>query len=216
MKSQVKKISLIFLSSFLFLFSFSPIVDSVNAESTSAKENNQIVLSQIENFESIIESLSQKSTDIISSYWLDPSVKSGVINIHNKKEGKYYNLYVEGDSITYYSTQYHVNDKKDSDANFELYSVDENNNFTHEFTSTIVKETGEVHHAIAKASTSNTVYKWACIFSSRIACIAAAGTLGFGIAGPFGATAAVVACGYVFGTLVEKYGSKDAACKIFS
>lgn len=194
----------------MFLLSFSPLVNTANAQINE----NQINLSEINNATVLLSELDQNTENIISSYWLDESVKSGVINLFDSKENKYYNLYIEKDLITYYSTQYYVNEKTE-DANFELYTVTENNDFIHEFTSTIVKETGEVTHQIQPFSTSNAVYKWACIFSSRIACIAAAGTLGFGVAGPFGATAAVAACSYVFGTLIEKYGSKDAACSIF-
>ncbi|WP_413364558.1 hypothetical protein [Lysinibacillus sp. 3P01SB] len=215
MKKKLKKISMVLLSSFLFLFSFKPLLETVNAQENSLKEISQSDFSKIKNYESLLVTLLQNEEDIISAYWLDEAVKSGVINIYNKKEDKYYNLYVEEDSINYYSVQYYV-DKESGDANFELYSVGENNVITHEYTSTILKETGEVNHTIGTYSSSNAVYKWACIFSSRIACIAAAGTLGFGVAGPFGATAATLACGYVFGTLVEKYGSKEAACKIFS
>lgn len=195
----------------LFLFSFGPLANTANAQSNET----QINLSTIKNVNAVLNELSQNENDIISSYWLDETVKNGVINIHNEKEDKYYNFYIENNLITYYSVQYYI-DENNEDANFELYTVTKNNKFNHEFTSTIVKETGKVNHQIQSRSVSDSVYKWACIFSSRLACIAAAGTLGFGVAGPFGATAAVAACSYVFGTLVEKYGSKNAACKIFS
>ncbi|HDR7915146.1 TPA: hypothetical protein QCY05_004374 [Bacillus wiedmannii] len=211
----MKKAFVLFLSVFLVLFSFSSSSSVANAEEKSVKDTMQIDLLKIKNFNDVLDSLSQDKKDIISSFWFDETIKSGVINIYNKDENKYYNLYVEKDRITYYSTQYYIDSKKE-DANFELYSINKDNSFEYEFTSSIVKETGQVQHSMAKAAVSNSVYKWACIFSSRVACVAAAGTLGFGVAGPFGATAAVAACGYLFGTLVEKYGSKGAACKILS
>ncbi|TCI51886.1 hypothetical protein EVJ24_12180 [Exiguobacterium sp. SH1S21] len=212
MKKFYKQFTLV-MSTLLLLFgSFSL---SVNAAEHSGATKQHLNLNDIKNHEQIFELIHQDPNDIISSYWLDESVKSGVINIFNSSENKYYNLYVEKDHITYYSIQYYVShDSKD--AKFELYSIDSFNNSHHEFTSQVANETGKVSHQINAKSNSNTAYKWACIFSSYVACAAAAGTIGFGVAGPFGAGAAALACRYVFQTLVEKYGSKKAACKIFS
>lgn len=214
MKNQMKKSIMILLSFVLLLVSFNSVPNLVNAE-TLPENLEELNPNDVKNLDVLLDKIFQSKEDIISSYWLDEKVKSGVINIYNEIEEKYYNLYIEKDTITYYSTQYYVN-KETEDANFELYSVNKDNSTVHEFTSSIFKETGEVEHAIGTYSTNNAVYKWACIFSSYVSCAVAAGTLGFGIAGPFGATAATIACRYVFQTLVEKYGSKGAACKLFS
>lgn len=211
----MKKRLFVLMSTMLLLLSLNPFAGAVSAEAKPSEDQHQIDLDAIKNLDALLENLNQSTEDVISSVWLDEEVKSGVINLYNEDEDKYYNLYIEEDAITYYSTQYYVDESKE-EALFELYSVKEDNSTVHEFTSSIDKDTGEVEHNIMAKSTDDKVYKWACIFSSRIACIAAAGTLGFGVAGPFGATAATFACGYVFGTLVEKYGSKDAACKLFS
>lgn len=226
MKKVINKGVLVLLSFTLLILSFSSTQQSANAASaTSAIQNSYssvdfnsfqfetLDISDIKNLNDILGKLSQSDKDIYSSYVLDEDVESGVINIYNSKEDQYYNLYVEGDLITYYSKQYYT--EKD-DVNFELYSITGDNYIRHEFTSSVSKNTGEIEHVIGVNSVDPVAFKWACIFSSYISCAVAAGALGWVIGGPIGSAAAAFACRYVFQTLVEKYGTKERACKIFS
>ncbi|WP_240622414.1 hypothetical protein [Staphylococcus lutrae] len=70
------------------------------------------------------------------------------------------------------------------------------------------------------ANVNKAAPRWACVFSSYTACVGVAlgaGAAGSLVSGPFGAAAGFTggfACRYVFQTAVEKYGGKDAACKI--
>lgn len=87
--------------------------------------------------------------------------------------------------------------------------VDENGQEVSESTpaanDTKVREYGNVNKA---------ALAWACLFSSKVACVGAAG--GAMLIGPWGAaitgSVAGSACEMLFITLVEKYGGKDASC----
>lgn len=120
----------------------------------------------------------------------------------------YINLYITNNKIEFQSVQKTI---ANGNATFELFTVDGKFVFLEEITSE-----GDFVHNVKQITTfatkpNNAAIKWACIFSSYLACMAISagvGAAGSLISGPFGA-AAGFACRYVFQTLVEKYGIKN-------
>ncbi|WP_241964989.1 hypothetical protein [Staphylococcus simulans] len=86
----------------------------------------------------------------------------------------------------------------------------------------IVNESKAVDNGVTTYAINKAALKWACIFSSYSACIGVSlgtGPAGAMVSGPFGAAtgfAGGAACRYIFQTAVEKFGGKDAACKVLS
>ena len=118
MKNQMKKSIMILLSFVLLLVSFNSVPNLVNAE-TLPENLEELNPNDVKNLDVLLDKIFQSKEDIISSYWLDEKVKSGVINIYNEIEEKYYNLYIEKDTIALYSTQYYVN-KETQNTKFRI------------------------------------------------------------------------------------------------
>ncbi|MCS4485781.1 hypothetical protein [Staphylococcus americanisciuri] len=135
--------------------------------------------------------------------------------------GVYYNYYLEGNKIEYYSIQ---NKLSNGNSTFTLYDINDNYILKSEANNNgdIVNESTAVDNGVTTYAINNAALKWACIFSSYSACIEVslgAGAAGAMVSGPFGVAtgfAGGAACRHIFQTAVEKYGGKDAACKLLS
>ncbi|MGW9102927.1 hypothetical protein ACWGPZ_30015 [Priestia megaterium] len=218
-----KRLSLSIMA-FIVLFSlgFSSSISSANAATEEDSEVKVLDVETVTNLETIMDKYSLNKSQITSSYSLTDN--EGIINLYNKDTDTYYNFYVNHNEITYQSIQKEL---EDGNVSFDLYT----NKFESVFKEELTPE-GEMVADSDKSSDSDftimsskpnkAALKWACIFSSYIACIGVAagvGAAGTLISGPFGAAAGFAggaACRYVFQTLVEKYGSKGTACKILS
>ncbi|MCY7718442.1 hypothetical protein O3S73_019145 [Bacillus altitudinis] len=215
------------IMSIIMLVSFaiptSHIKANTDNEVIDLKDLKPVELKEIKNLDKILSKYKLKKKNITSTYYLDED-KTGIINLYDKKKKVYFNFYIVNNTIEFQSIQKELNNGKTS---FDLYT----NEFENVISETAdsngeiePKDTNENMIASSKAAKkpNKAAIKWACIFSSYIACLsvsAAAGAGGALISGPFGLAsgfAGGLACRYVFQTLVEKYGGKKAACKLFS
>ena len=218
----------------LFSLGFSSIPSKVLAKSTESEEIDLATmdLSKVKNLEQIISEYSLSKTNVTTSYSMQKG--EGVINLHDTNKDIWVNLYVSNNVVEFQSLQKEL---ENGNVSFNLFS----NEFTL-VASEIIEPNGSlVNQPMSKLSKVGTptkviaypgggsttsinpaAFKWACIFSSYLACIGvsvAVGAAGALVSGPFGIAAGFAggaACRYVFQTLVETYGSKDKACKILS
>lgn len=199
----------------LFTFGISPSTNQANA----AEDNIQLDILDVTTVTNLKEALSKYNltmSDITSSYSFEET--QGVINLYDSLKDIYITFYVNNKVVEFQSIQKEL---KNGNVTFDLYTFNLEKAFSEEITSTgdLVDKGGISLYA---KKPNKAALKWACIFSSYLACLgvaAAAGAAGTLVSGPFGAAAGFAggtACRYVFQTLVEKYGSKDQACKILS
>lgn len=218
---MLKKSGLLILVLSLLVSAFIPFNSLSEAkEQDEQVKTEKLDLSSVKNLDEVLKNLNLSKNDVLDESYRIPSDNTAIVNVEDKDNSSFYNLYVEGDKITSYSTQQSVNNNK---AEFNLYDmngeiiytsvVDENGQEVSESTpaanDTKVRESGNVNKA---------ALAWACLFSSKVACVGAAAGVAGGamLIGPWGAaitgSAAGSACEMLFTTLVEKYGGKDAAC----
>lgn len=218
------KKSIVFILSFLVVITtvFSP---NTNAESNSNSQLNKedlekIDLDKVDNLDSALSNLNLNRDNLLDNNNRIKGENYGFINAKDSN-GTYYNFYLEGNTINYYSIQKKMDN---SNSSFVLYDMNQNYLLDSE-----INQNGEVVEenvaqgngtAFRDSGINKAAFKWACIFSSEVACVgvaAGAGAAGSVVSGPFGAAAGFAggsACKYIFRTAVEKYGSKDKACSI--
>lgn len=174
-------------------------------------------VSDISNISDILNHLKLSNADIVSRYQITNEATS-IVNIHQQNSSKYYNLYVQDGKVVFMSIQDRL---YDGSTTFSLYEVDAENYFN----STLylkADSSGNLIQSIQDRDINKAAFKWACIFSSYVACAsvaAAAGAAGAIVSGPFGAAAGFaggMACRTLFQWAVTKYGSKDKACSILA
>ncbi|QWQ38868.1 hypothetical protein KMP11_00430 [Gemella sp. zg-570] len=187
-------------------------------ENTKIKEFNNY--QQLKNFKDIEKYLNLNNMKFLSAYQIvDDEKIVAIINYFSEEDNTYYNLYTdETPEIKFVSTQ---TEEKNKDKTFKLYSwngVD----FDNSFSISVDNNNKEKNFKLNKRSTGKEVaFSWACLFSSKIACISASvagGVIGAGITGGWGAAVGPLmgwACSFVFGKLVETYGSKEYGCTLF-
>ena len=189
--------------------------DELPSEGMVQVENNSI---GVENFNEIANQLNLEEQDITSRYTLKES-GVGIINAHDKDSSEYYNLYIVDGEIKYISSQEKLGDNS---ATFNLYEVNTESGEFDPAMSLRANSNGELINTRKRRAINNAAFKWACIFSSYVACAgvaAGAGAAGSLVSGPFGAAmgfAGGAACRYLFQTAVTKYGSKQKACSILA
>lgn len=218
------KKSIVFILSALVIFTtvFSP---NTNAESNSKSQLTdddleKIDLNKVENLDSALSNLNLSRDNLLDNNNRVKGENSGFINAKDSND-TYYNFYLKGNTIDYYSVQ-----KKESNSNatFELYDMNNNSLLNSEINQNgeVVKESTSQGDSTAFRSSgiNKAAFKWACIFSSYVACVGVAGAAGAAgtlVSGPFGAAAGFAgggACRYIFQTAVDKYGSKEKACSV--
>lgn len=209
-----------------FLVVLTTIFNSNGSAETSDNQLSQddlekINLNDVTNLDSTLSNLGLSKDTLLDNNNRVKGEKSGFINAKDKN-GVYYNFYLNENTIEYYSIQ----TKKDNgNATFELYDLNKNRLLNSE-----VKKNGELikeqtedqstNGVTREAGINKAAFKWACIFSSYVACVGVAGAAGAGgalVSGPFGAAAGFAggaACRYIFQTAVDKYGSKEKACSV--
>ncbi|MGX0297697.1 hypothetical protein [Staphylococcus epidermidis] len=208
-----------------FATCFSPITHAKESKPSDNKILNKndvekVNLNQVQNLDVTLENHNLTRENLLNNNYKVKKDNVGFINAKDKNN-VYYNFYLEGNKIEYYSIQ-----KKLANGNstFTLYDINGNYILKSEANNNgdIVKENTAVDNGVTTYAINKAALKWACIFSSYSACIGVslgAGAAGSMVSGPFGAAtgfAGGAACRYVFQTAVEKYGGKDAACKILS
>ncbi|MGN9866689.1 hypothetical protein [Bacillus swezeyi] len=196
--------------------------NQVKASNLNESHNEEVDLESLEpvnlkhitNLDETLTKYNLKSSNITSTYSFK-NEDTGIINLYDEESDNYVNFYIMNNKIEFQSVQKKLNDGK---TLFNLYT-----NELELVLSETANSDGELEKKITIAKKPNrAALKWACIFSSYLACIStsiAAGAAGAIVSGPFGVATGFVggnACRYVFQTLVEKYGGKKAACKIFS
>ncbi|MFW3591230.1 hypothetical protein ACN9U3_10295 [Staphylococcus caprae] len=206
-----------------FATCFSPMTqakDSTNTKMLTKKDVKKINTNNVKNLDSVLQKHNLKRSNLLDNNYKVKKDNVGFMNAKDNK-GTYYNFYLEGNKIEYYSIQ-----KKLSNGNstFTLYDINDNFILKSEANQKgdIVKENTAVDNGTTTYAINKAAFKWACIFSSYSACIGVslgAGAAGSMVSGPFGAAtgfAGGAACRYIFQTAVEKFGSKKAACKVLS
>lgn len=185
-------------------------------------------LSEVINLDESLSNLNLSNDNLLDNNYRIKGENIGFINAKDNETGYYYNFYLENNEIKYYSIQ---KEAENGHATFELYDInnlfilsseiDRNGNLIGEEINMEPQKQDGVQ-IMSSSGINKAAFKWACIFSSYIACISiaiAAGAAGSLVSGPFGAAAGFAggaACRYLFQTAVDKYGSKDKACKILS
>lgn len=229
------------LLSLVFLLIFSTLTEGVSkgfyikAETGTIDENVVIWKNPTSNSElkTFLKEHNLKSKQITTAYKIfdeETQETHFIVNIKLNSKDEYINVYFLNETLFGYSKQYYEDNTKQA-ATFELYEatsnelvMDETITTSGEIISNTVVEKDEDKVSTRAALTKKQVFalKWACIFSSYIACVSVAGSVGVGVAlisGPVGAITGGLAgwaCRYLFQTAVEKYGGKQAACKVFS
>ncbi|MEK4611500.1 hypothetical protein [Bacillus sp. FSL K6-0067] len=188
--------------------------DNNNAEITIMSDVNKV-----NNLSDTLTELSLSKDNIVSKYEIAENGRTtGIINVKGASDDVYYNLYVNSENNVEFVSKQEAH--SNGSTSFNLYSLESNGKFSLAMTETADKD-GKLIPKRVKREINKAAYKWACIFSSYLACIgvaAAAGAAGALVSGPFGATAGFaggLACRMVFQTLVEKYGSKKKVCSLF-
>lgn len=216
---MLKKIGISFLS-LLMLFSFilSGSISNVQAQGIEEPELKVLDVNSITNLDEALAKYGLVREDITSSFTIEDS--QGVVNLYDSVNDLYVNFYINNEKVEYQSTQKEL---ENGNVLFELFTFDLELALSEEITeSGELVDKNEGIMTVAAKKPNKAALKWACIFSSFLACVsisAAAGAAGALVSGPFGVATGFTggaACRYVFQTLVEKYGSKDQACKILS
>lgn len=204
---------------------------SVNAQTNSNElsrdDVEKVDLSKVTNLEEALNNVGLSKDNLLDNNFKIKGENISFINAKDNETGHYYNFYLEGNEIKYYSVQ---KEKENEHATFELYDlnnsfilsseIDQNGNIIKEKTFKDQEQDGV--QTMASSGINEAAFKWACIFSSYMACISialAAGAAGALVSGPFGVAAGFAggqACRYIFQTAVEEFGSKDKACKVLS
>lgn len=210
-----------------------PISEIIYQNNNIAKANNLTCLAKIENnkikefnnykqlknFKDIEEYLNLNNMKFSSAYQIEGDEKIvAIINYFNEEDNTYYNLYTdETPEIKFVSTQ---KEEKNKDKTFKLYSWN-GIEFDNSFSITVDENGKEKNFKLSKRSTGKELaLSWACLFSSKIACISASvagGVLGAGVGGFVGSMVGPLmgtACSIVFGKLVETFGSKEYGCTL--
>jgi hypothetical protein len=227
---MLKKITMVILALALFITTVAPecfvVAETKNTEDAGmlqADDLKKVKLKKVENLDEFLEMSNVSKDEILKNNFIIKSEDVGFINAKNNETGMYYNFYLKGNKILYYSTQ---QSKDNGNAVFKLYDQFNSLSMTSEITKTgeFVSEkiSDGFANGIQSVSISKSAYAWACVFSSYMACIGvalaaeAAGTL---VSGPFGTAAGFAggaACRYLFKTAINKYGSKKKACQILT
>ncbi|MEK4504347.1 hypothetical protein [Bacillus sp. FSL R12-0069] len=189
--------------------------DNNNAEITMMSDVNKV-----NNLSDTLTELSLSKDNIVSKYEIAENGRTtGIVNVKGASDDVYYNLYVNSENNVEFVSKQEAH--SNGNTSFNLYSLESNGKLSLAMTETADKD-GKLIPKKVKREINRAALKWACIFSSYLACIGVAAAAGFGgalVSGPFGAAAGFAggaACRYVFQTLVEKYGSKKQACKLLS
>ncbi|WP_240622415.1 hypothetical protein [Staphylococcus lutrae] len=100
-----------FIKSMVILLCISIVICSFTSSITVAKENGNILtnkdvekikLNEVTNLNNVLKSLKLSKQNIIDNNYKIKREKVGFINAKDK-DGKYYNFYLEGNDIKYYS-----------------------------------------------------------------------------------------------------------------
>lgn len=189
--------------------------DNNNAEITMMSDVNKV-----NNLSDTLTELSLSKDNIVSKYKITENGRTtGIINVKGASDDVYYNLYVNSENNVEFVSKQEAH--SNGNTSFNLYSLESNGKLSLAMTETADKD-GKLIPKKVKREINRAALKWACIFSSYLACIGVAagiGAAGALVSGPFGVASGFVgghACRYVFRTLVEKYGSKKQACKVLS
>lgn len=196
-----------------------------NAQAKTEEEvvqTEKLDLSSVTNLNEVLTNLDLSKDEVLEKSFRIPSDNTAIVNVKDNESDTYYNLFVEGNEITSYSKQKEL---ENSNSEFELYDL----NGTALYNSVVDKNGQEVSESTPAADDgvvkeasgpSRAAIAWACLFASKMSCVAAAGAAaGVGmISGPWGAaitgSAAGSACEMLFTTLVEEYGNKAKACSV--
>ncbi len=226
------KYFIMFLSAVLIVFSVTGEISNVVQAKTEINkidehELEKIDLNLVVNLEYTLNKVGISRANLLNNNYRINKDNVGFINAKDNND-IYYNFYLVGNEIRYYSIQQtKVNgnvtfDLYDLSKNHLLYSeLDQNGNKVNEKVYDL-NDNGYSSFRSKSTGINKAAFKWACIFSSYLACMGVAGAIGAAgglVSGPFGLAAGFVgggACRYIFQTAVEKYGSKERACKILS
>ncbi|WP_017795149.1 hypothetical protein [Oceanobacillus kimchii] len=227
-----KKLIITFM---IVLVSITTVLPNVSA---ATKQNDDLIdfddleevdLTTVTNLDEALGNVGITRDNLLDNNYKVISENVSFINAKNTENNRYYNFYLEGNEIKYYSVQA---EKDNGNATFELYDmsnifilsseVDKYGNVVKEETYMDRHPENDGIQLLSSSGINKAAFKWACIFSSYIACLAvaaAAGAAGALVSGPFGVAAGFAggnACRYLFQTAVDKYGGKDKACKVLS
>lgn len=219
LKQLIITVILAFSVALISIFSIADVSANQIITTDSGEKIEQVStdVSDISNISDILNHLNLSNADIVSRYQITNETTS-IVNIHQQNSSKYYNLYVQNGKVVFMSIQDRL---YDGSTTFSLYEVDTENYFN----STLylkADSSGNLIQNIQDRDINKAAFKWACIFSSYVACAsvaAAAGAAGAIVSGPFGAAAGFTggfACRTLFQWAVTKYGSKDKACSILA
>lgn len=228
------------LLSLVFLLLFSTLTEGfgkgffIKAQTSSLDENVIVWNNPTSNSElrAFLKEHNLKSKQITTAYKIfdkETQEVHYIVNIKLNSKEEYINVYFLNETLFGYSKQYYEDNTKQS-ATFELYEANSNDLVMDEtittsgeiISNTVVDNDEDMVSTSAYTKKQVFALKWACIFSSYIACVAVAGSVGAGvtlISGPVGAISAGLAgwaCRQLFQHAVEIYGGKQAACRAFS
>jgi hypothetical protein len=227
---MLKKTTMVILALALFITTVAPecfvVAETKNTEDAGmlqADDLKKVKLKKEENLDEFLEMTNVSKDEILKNNFIIKSEDVGFINAKNNETGMYYNFYIKGNKILYYSTQ---QSKDNGNAVFKLYDQFNSLSMTSEITKTVEFVSEKISdcfaNGIQSVSISKSAYAWACVFASYMACIGvalAAGAAGTLVSGPFGTAAGFAggaACRYLFKTAINKYGSKKKACQILT
>lgn len=224
---------IVYISSIVLLLSLFSFNRNISYASGKV-DNERIIISDLKNLDKLINfSEIEKEFDLSSKKFISAkkieseNIIAGVIDFYDEVEKTNYTLFVNPDrKIEVIATEKIIDIKNVKINLYTWYNKDTQLKYKGIFN----KDTQQlkdlsVYQDRMSEDTWRLVVSWACTFSSLLACktvgyaVGASGILGGVVLGGLSISAGYIvsqACGFVFNTLVNKLGGKDAACGVIS